>query len=116
MRQTLIALLSVLSLCLACAGPAEAISRYNSRSMSCEAVQSTLAREGAAVLRYPGRSGATLYDRYVASNRFCTIDDVADETTIPTRDREDCPVLHCVKRPTPEDCGSFFEPSCSGFP
>ncbi|MGE6739218.1 hypothetical protein ACQKGC_02955 [Allorhizobium pseudoryzae] len=116
MRQTFPVLLSVIPLSLVLVAPAQAISRYNSTGMTCEAVQSTLAREGAAVLRYPGRTGVTLYDRYVASGRFCTADDFADDATVPTRDRADCPVKHCVKRPSPEDCGGFFEPGCTGFP
>lgn len=116
MRQALPVLLAVLSLGLTVADPAHAISRYNSTGMTCQAVQSAITREGAVVLRYPGRTGVTLYDRYVASGRFCSAGDFADDDTVPTRDRADCPVQHCVKRPSPEDCGGFFEPGCFGLP
>lgn len=115
MRQTLPVLLAALSLCVTMTAPANAISRYNSTRMTCQAVQSTIAREGAVVLRYPGRTGVTLYDRYVASSRFCTSDDFAADDTVPTRDRPDCAVQNCVKRPSPEDCDSFVEPGCFGL-
>jgi hypothetical protein len=115
MRTFLAAGLTVTTLCLAVSGPAQAISRYNSTGMTCAAVQTAIDREGAVVLRYPGRTGVTLYDRYVASGRLCFSGEYAKSSTVPTRDTAGCPVQHCEKRPDPEDCDSILEPGCFGF-
>lgn len=80
------------------AGQAEAISRYNSTSMSCAGVQQTIKAEGAAIMRYPGTTNPSLtrYDRYVAHGGFCSFGEVAKYTYIPTADAASCQVLHCV--------------------
>lgn len=98
---------------LIAAGPALAISRYNSTAMSCAAVQQAIAREGAVVLRYPSRSKAQLilYDRYVADSSFCDGHEFADRTTVPTADSPSCPVRACKERPDPEDCFPL-QPGC----
>ncbi|MFD1743985.1 hypothetical protein ACFSE1_00765 [Rhizobium helianthi] len=100
---------------LAITGPAMAISRYNSTAMTCEAVQRTIAREGAVIFRYKGRTGATLYDRYVADERFCAGGEFAKSGTIPTRDIGNCPVRHCEMRPSPEDCSGITDEGCFGW-
>jgi hypothetical protein len=115
MRIFLAAALTVTTLCLTVSGPAHAISRYNSTGMNCAAVQTAIDREGAVVLRYPGRTGVTLYDRYVASVRQCFSGEYAKSSTVPTRDTARCPVQHCEKRPDPADCDSILEPGCFGF-
>lgn len=72
-----------------------AVSRYNIAGKSCGEVQAILKREGAAVLRYTNRSGAILYDRYVSATRYCTGSDSARKATVPTRDKQYCPVKRC---------------------
>ncbi len=89
-------LVSALSL-LVLAGPAEAISRYNSTAMSCAAAQARIAREGAVIMRYPARftKGLTLYDRYVTNGNLCPSGHIAVRAHIPTADMPECPVLRC---------------------
>jgi hypothetical protein len=115
MRIVLTAVVTVTTMWLAVNTQAHAISRYNSTGMTCAAVQTAIDREGAVVLRYPGRTGVTLYDRYVASDRLCFSGEFAKSSTVPTRDTPRCPVQHCEKRPDPEDCDSILEPGCFGF-
>lgn len=76
--------------------PAKAISRLNSTALSCEQMQSVIAREGAVILRYPSsRSGVTLFNRYVAHPRFCESAKRAIVVTVPSRDNRTCPVRVC---------------------
>ncbi len=79
------------------AAPAHAISRYNSLDMGCTAVQSAVAREGAAIFRYPSKRKPSLilYDRYVAHGGFCAVGEYAANAWIPTADREKCFVRTC---------------------
>jgi hypothetical protein len=92
MKMLLIALAAV-----TLAGPAHAISRYNSESMTCASVQATLEREGAAILRYRSarNPNLTLYDRYVSNGRFCSGGETAVNAWVPTRDRTECFVRVC---------------------
>ncbi|MEN9896090.1 MAG: hypothetical protein RIR97_1942 [Pseudomonadota bacterium] len=92
----------------AMAMPAQAINRYNTQKMTCQQVQSTLNRDKAAVLRYPSarNPSLTLYDRYVRSGYYCDGHTVPERVTIPVRDTDRCPVLHCIPRPDP--CDSLF--------
>ncbi|WP_246664914.1 hypothetical protein [Neorhizobium sp. P12A] len=76
------------------AGDALAISRYNSGSMTCSAIQDTLARERAVIFRYPSRSGAQLYDRYVSNGSLCGTGTEARRSVIPSRDGG-CAVISC---------------------
>jgi hypothetical protein len=92
MNRTVLAL--VLSLATT---QAEAISRYTSTSMSCARVQDIIQNEGAAIMRNQGRSGLTLYDRYVIGPQFCEGNEVVELAYIPTTDTKSCPVYHCVK-------------------
>lgn len=81
---------------IAIAGPASAISRYESLSRSCASVQQLIAGERAVILRYPSRNGQlTLYDRYVSDSNQCGISGYAARTYIPTRDNPQCPVYNC---------------------
>jgi hypothetical protein len=79
---------------------AHAISRYDPTRMSCARLQETVAREGAVILRYSSRTvpGLPLYDRYVASTRFCNWGEVRDPAYVPTLDAKSCQVYKC-KRP-----------------
>jgi len=75
--------------------PALAISRYDTHSRSCAAVQSFVAANRQAILRYPSRDGRmTLYDRYVSSSAECGPGLYGVRTYIPTADGA-CPVLNC---------------------
>jgi hypothetical protein len=92
--------LSALTLAIA-ATPALAISRYNTTQMQCAAIQSKLAREGAAILRYPSKNvaGLTLYDRYVRDSGYCDYPrEYAKRVTVPARDTSACPVRLCKER------------------
>ena len=86
--------------------PALAISRYNSESMSCQAAQDVVQREGAVILRYPSKQvpGLELYDRYVANTAYCDPDRYAKQEYVPTADTRHCVVLACAQR---SDEGDF---------
>lgn len=76
--------------------PAAAISRLNATGLTCGQIQSIIAREGAVILRYKSRrSGATLYNRYVAHPRFCESAKRALFESVPSRDKRACPVRVC---------------------
>lgn len=84
--------------------PAAAISRYNSERLSCAQVHAIIRNEGAAIMRYPSRfTGNILYDRYVADSSLCVLGKYAQSTSIPTADRDHCPVYHCVDIQYDED-------------
>ncbi|MFK0164718.1 hypothetical protein [Rhizobium sp. NPDC090279] len=81
---------------IAIAGPASAISRYESLSKTCASVQQLIAGERAVILRYPApRGGPVLYDRYVADSGQCDISEYAGRSYVPTRDNPRCPVYNC---------------------
>ncbi len=86
---------------------AEAISRYNSTSMSCGRIQATVRNEGAVILRWQGRSGALRYGRFVVDGRFCSGGEWAEITYVPSADRKSCPVREC-KYVDPYDDGVIF--------
>lgn len=76
--------------------PAQAISRLSSTGLTCAQIQAAIAREGAVILRYKSRrSGATLYNRYVAHPRFCESAKRALFEAVPSRDKSACPVRVC---------------------
>ena len=77
--------------------PAQAINRYNISTMSCAKVQSIVASQGAAILRYPSKRnpGLILYDRYVRNSGFCEPGDYAKPASVPTADNPRCRVRHC---------------------
>lgn len=93
------------------ASEADAISRYNSTGMSCERIHGILAREKAAIFRYPSTRVANLplYDRYVRSEGYCGPHQVAEQVTIPSASGQ-CPVLHCIQEPDP--CDDLFSVFC----
>lgn len=92
MKRALLALVLV-----GIAADAQAITRYNSTSMSCAKVQATIRHDGAAIMRYMSKRnpGLPLYGRYVSSRRFCDIDEYADSVIIRAADTDRCPVLEC---------------------
>lgn len=81
---------------------AQAISRYNSTSMSCDSVRAALRSEGAAILRWRSKSGVQRYGRFVVDGRFCESGTRAEITYVPSKDRQSCPVREC-KYWDPED-------------
>jgi hypothetical protein len=80
-------------LCLA--SPAMAISRVNPTTLTCAAVQQSIANEKAVLLRYQSRSGNILYDRYVTDRNQCDPGSYAAMSSVPTRDNPSCPVRNC---------------------
>ncbi|MBL8577047.1 MAG: hypothetical protein JNK47_07465 [Mesorhizobium sp.] len=74
---------------------AQAISRYNSTSMSCDRVRATVRSEGAVLLRWRGKSGVQRYGRFVLDGRFCSAGERAEISYVPTKDRQSCPVREC---------------------
>ena len=74
---------------------AQAISRYNSTSMSCGEIRATVRAEGAAILRWRGRSGVPRYGRFVAHGGFCESGTLAETSYVPASDRRSCPVYEC---------------------
>jgi hypothetical protein len=89
-------LLIALGLCLI-AADAQAISRYDPTRMSCDRVHDTVAAHGAVLLRYrsPRNPSLTLYDRYIASSRFCDMGEYAARSSVPSADLDHCPVYRC---------------------
>jgi hypothetical protein len=77
------------------ASEAQAISRYNSTSMSCERVKAVVRAEGAVILRWRGNSGVPRYGRFVANGRFCESGTRAEISYVPSSDRKSCPVREC---------------------
>ncbi|MBX3598515.1 MAG: hypothetical protein KF874_13170 [Rhizobiaceae bacterium] len=92
-------LITGVALGLLLAGPAHAISRYQTMSMSCAQVQAALKRDGAAILRWQSKRtpGLPLYGRYVSDQRFCEFGQVIDLDTVPTADNPACTVRQCIQ-------------------
>lgn len=84
-----------LSIC-ALATPAEAISRLNAGSASCESITSVINKEGAAIVRYQSKRvpGLSLFDRYVERLSACYSDDYLAKALIPAKDG-DCRLSYC---------------------
>lgn len=97
---------ALLTLCIvAVSFPALAINRYNIQSMSCNAVQSAVKRDGAAILRYRSARNPSLplYDRYVRNSIFCDNNESAQISFVPTKDNPNCRVRLCKSN----DFGNF---------
>src|SRR5690606_25247966 len=74
---------------------AQAISRYQSASMSCGRIQATIRAEGAAIFRWRQPPNISRYGRFVAHNGYCDPHERAEATTIPAADTPSCPVREC---------------------
>lgn len=87
-------------LLLGASAQAYAEPRYNPRKMSCEAVQDTIRAHGAVTLRYTSTrvKNLPLYNRYVRNSSFCDMTEVAVSASVPTLDRDRCPVKVCEHR------------------
>lgn len=81
-------------------GAANAISRHNSTSLSCDRIQSIIDAEGAAIMRYKSQRNPslTLFDRYVSNGSFCPTEQYPILATIPAADTNRCIVYRCVDR------------------
>ena len=80
---------------------AMAIPRPDVTKMTCANVQAVIRSEGAAILRYRSPStGAMLYDRYVRDSSFCQASETTAPASVPTADRDACPVKKCVQKST----------------
>jgi hypothetical protein len=74
---------------------AQAISRYNSTSMSCGEIKATVRAEGAVILRWRGNSGIQRFGRFVAHTGFCSGGERAEISYVPSADRRSCSVREC---------------------
>lgn len=83
---------------LSAAGQAQAISRYNSLTLTCAAANAAARAEGAVVLRYPSTKvrGMTLFERAVRSSAECGNHEYAETRFIATSDTPRCPILACA--------------------
>ncbi len=75
---------------------AQAIVRYMVQGMTCAEVREALDRDGVAILFRPGKSGVTLYDRFVKDGSFCASGSMAAADRITSADTDDCPVTKCI--------------------
>lgn len=71
--------------------------RIRADQLTCQQVQSTINRAGAAIVRYPSarKPSLILFDRYVAGDGQCARDEQAVGATVPTRDNARCLILRC---------------------
>ena len=88
---------------------AQAISRYESTSMTCAAVKSTVRGEGAVILRWMSTKnpGLPRYSRYVRSSSYCDPGKVAVTAYVPSADTRSCRVKRC-KRVDRDEFPFFF--------
>ncbi len=75
---------------------ASAIVRYMVQGMTCAEVQEALERDGVAILFRPGKSGVTLYERYVKDGSLCASGLMAAADRITSADTDNCPVIKCI--------------------
>jgi hypothetical protein len=84
---------------------AHAVTRLDSQRTSCQVIQNTLIREGAAILRHQSPRGLPLHDRYVGDSALCPTGEAGAYASLPSRDG-DCRVIAC-ERYDPRDDGLF---------
>jgi len=105
LKLTLIALaLSLVSV------EAQAISRYNSTSMSCAGIQARVSAEGAILLRWRSKRNPSLPmgGRFVRNSGFCDLHLRASTAYVPSSDRKSCPVRKCKRLNSFEEKYRFF--------
>jgi hypothetical protein len=91
LRLAVVASLSLVS------SEASAIIRYMVQDMTCVQVQQALERDGVAILYRQGKSGVTLYDRFVADGSYCATGFSAAREGIGAADTRDCRVTKCIE-------------------
>ena len=81
-------------------GDAHAISRYNSKSVTCHKAHQLIARQGAVIFRYPSRRNPELilYNRFVAHGGLCAFGEQPALQSVPTADRASCRLIFCAQR------------------
>ena len=79
---------------------AEALSRYETRQLSCDRIQYILQAEGTAILRYPSSRNANIvkYDIFAAARGQCTFGGRGRLSTVPAADTKSCAVLKCINK------------------
>lgn len=107
MMKTLLSAVALVFGLFLMSSQAEAISRYNATSMSCQRVQATVRNEGAVILRWQSPRGNPRFGRFVANGRFCSGGERAEMSSVPSADRKSCPVREC-KYFDPYDDGVIF--------
>jgi len=76
---------------------ASAIVRYIVLNMTCAEVRAALDRDGVAILYRQGKSGVTLYDRFVKDGSFCATGYTTAREGIEVADTGDCRVTKCIE-------------------
>lgn len=69
-----------------------ALARPDTRTMTCDQVQSLIVQSGAVTMT----TGDTTYNRLVQDRSFCTTSEIAEPTSVPTADTNQCRVKVCV--------------------
>jgi hypothetical protein len=90
-RVALVALFSVVSF------EASAIVRYMVQGMTCAEVQEAVDHDGVAILYRQGKSGVTLYDRFVKDATFCGSGYTTTREGISAADTDNCRVTKCIE-------------------
>ncbi len=90
LKSTILASLA----CIGLAGPVLAQLRETTTSMSCAAARQIVSTRGAIVLS----TGASTYDRYVASRRYCERDEINKPAWVPTADERQCFIGYLCER------------------
>jgi hypothetical protein len=65
--------------------------------MSCAEVQDAVSRDGTAILYRQGKSGVTLYDRFVKDAKLCATGYTGSRERIEVADTDDCRVTKCIE-------------------
>lgn len=88
-RRTLMAAMTMML-----AVPTIAEARPSTKSYTCSGLKGFIASRGAVVMDTKNRR---VYDRLIASRRFCTFDKKPERIDVPTRTGQ-CQVLHCIEK------------------
>lgn len=76
---------------------AVAIPGPDTARMTCASVQTSIESVGAVFLHYRSkRTGVPIYNRYVRDRSFCSANEAVAPASVPTSDRDSCPVKICV--------------------
>ena len=78
------------------ASDAHAVVRYLVQNMSCAEIQQSLQRDKVAILYRQGKSGISLYDRFVESSNFCKVGETTAVERVAVADTQACRVQKCV--------------------
>lgn len=76
---------------------ANAISKYNSQSLSCGTIKSRISSQGAVLLQWQSRSGNPNYNRFVKNANYCNVGQTTALKSVPASNGR-CSVRYCVSR------------------